>query len=65
LRTILDEPTKAVIASEDGTFLKHNGFDLLPCKAYKKVTREGEECKGKHYIPTNGQECIWRKAVVI
>jgi hypothetical protein len=38
---------------EDGTFLKHNGFDCH-AKAYKSNERE-RRIKGGNYIPTNGQ----------
>jgi hypothetical protein len=53
----LDEPTKAVIASEDGTFLKHNGFDFIAMQKPTKANREMKNKRRKLY-PNKRQECI-------
>ena len=37
---------KAVIASEDGTFLKHNGFDFTAMKKALKNNEKGRKIKG-------------------
>ena len=37
---------KAVIASEDGTFLKHNGFDFTAMKKAMKNNEKGRKIKG-------------------
>jgi monofunctional biosynthetic peptidoglycan transglycosylase len=51
---------KAVIASEDGTFLKHNDF-IYYVKAYK--SNERGRMDGRLY--PNKRPCIFGKAVVI
>ena len=37
---------KAVIASEDGTFLKHNGFDFIAIEKAMKNNEKGKKLKG-------------------
>lgn len=46
LKNISDNLQKAVIASEDGTFLKHNGFDFGAMQKAYKSNERGRRIKG-------------------
>jgi monofunctional biosynthetic peptidoglycan transglycosylase len=56
-RIFLSIYRRAVIASEDGSFLVHNGFDFKACKTYKSNERGLKNKKGST-ISTNSQKCI-------
>ncbi len=46
LKNISENLQKAVIASEDGTFLKHNGFDFTAMQKAYKSNERGRRIKG-------------------